>query len=86
MRNILLEERDRWCQGLAGSMETGAGVVDRGSKSVEREMSWRVDFGVESRDAAVDEQCLWIVNVAGAVDQGLAGPEEDDAGSIEQTN
>lgn len=86
MRSIPLEERDRWYQRLTGSMGTDAGAVDRGSKSVERGMSWRVDSGVGSRDAAVDEQCLWVADVANAVDQGLAGPEEGDAGSIEQTN
>lgn len=83
VRSILLEERGRWCQGLAESMGTGAGVVGRGSKGVEREMNWRVDYGVGSWDAAVDEQCLWIANVADAVDQGLAGQEADDAGCRE---
>lgn len=39
-------------------METGAGVVDRGSKSVERGTSLGVDSGVGSRDATVDERCL----------------------------
>ena len=37
-------------------------------------------------DAAVDGLCLWTVNVADAVDQGLAGRGEDDASSKEQTN
>lgn len=86
MRSIPLEERDRCFQGLAESMRAGGGEVDRGSKSVEREMSWRVDSGVGSRDAAVDEQCLWIANVADAGGQSLAGREEDDAGSKKKTN
>lgn len=41
-------------------------------------MSLRVDSGAGSRDAAVDGQCLWVANVANAVNLGLAGPEEDD--------
>lgn len=86
VRSIPLVERDRWCQGLAERMGTGVGVVGRGSKSVERGMSQRVDSGVESQDVAVDEQCLWIANVADAADQALAGREEDDASSIEPTN
>ena len=80
VRNIPLEERDRWCQELAEDMGTGAGVVGRGSKSVERETSLRVDSGVGSQDGAV-EQYLWIANVADAVERALAGREEDDAGS-----
>ena len=79
MRSIPLEEGGRWSRGLAEGMGTDAGVAGRDSKSVERGMSWRVDSGVGSRDAVVDEQCLWIANVADAVDQGLAGWEEDDA-------
>ena len=86
MRSIPLEERDRWCRGLAGSMRAGGEVVDRGLKSAERGTSLRVDSGVGNRDAAVDEQCLWVASVAGAGDQGLAGQEEDDASSVEQTN
>ena len=86
MRSIPLERGDRWDQGLAGSMGTDVGSVDRGSKNVEREMSWRVDSGVGSREVAADEQCLWIANVADVVDQGLAGREEDDAISIVETN
>ncbi len=58
VRNIPLGARDRWCQGLAESMRADGGVVDRGSKSVERGMSWRVDSGVERQDVAVDGQCL----------------------------
>lgn len=58
VRNIPLEARGRWCQGLAESMRADGGVVDRGWKSVERGRSWRVDSGVGSRDAAVDVQCL----------------------------
>ena len=61
-------------------------MVDRGSKSAEREMSLRVDSGAGSRDAAVDGQYLWVANVANAVNLGLAGPEEDDAGSMEKTS
>lgn len=86
MRSIPLGERDRWCQGLAGSMRAGGEVVDRGLKSTEKEMSLCADFGVGSRGAAVDEQCLSVANVADAEDQGLAGLEEDDASSVEQTN
>ena len=56
-------------------------MVDRGWKSVEKGMSFRVDSGVGSRDAAVGEQCLRIANVAGVGDQSLAGQEEDDASS-----
>ena len=67
-------------------METDDGAVHPDSKGVEKGMSLRVDFGVENRDAAVDGQCGWIANVADAVDQGLAGQGEDDAGSEEQTN
>ena len=67
-------------------MGTGGGAAHPGSKGVEKGMSWRVDFGVENRDAAADGQCVWIANVADAVDQGLAGQGEDDAGSKEQTN
>lgn len=83
MCSIPLQERDRWCRGLAGSMRAGGEVVDRGLKSAEKGMSLRVDSGVGNRDAAVDEQCLWVANVADAGDQGLAGQEEDDASSIE---
>lgn len=85
VRSIPLVERDRWGQGLAESTETGAGVVDRGSKSAERGMSLGVDSDVGSRDATVDEQFSSIANVADAVNQGLAG-REDDAGRIEQTD
>ena len=67
-------------------MGTGDGAVRPGLKGVEKGMSWRVDSGVGIRDAAVDEQCLWVANVVNAVDQGLAGWAEDDAGSKEQTN
>ena len=67
-------------------MLAGGEVVDRGLKSVEKGMNLRVDSGVGSRDAAVDEQCLWIANVAGVGDQSLAGQEENDAGSKEQPN
>lgn len=86
MRSIPLKERDRWCQGLTESMGTGAGVVDRGLKSVERGMSLGVDSDVGSRDATVDEQCLWIANVADAAYPVLAEREEDDAGGREQMN
>lgn len=58
VRSIPLEERGRSCQGLAESRRAEDGVVDRGSRNVEKGMSWRVDSGVGSRDAAVDEQCL----------------------------
>ena len=61
-------------------------MVDRGSKSGERGMSLRVDSGAGNPDAAVDGQCLWVANVANAVNLGLAGPEEDDAGNMEKTN
>ena len=61
-------------------------MVDRGSKSGARGMSLRVDFGAGSRDAAVDGQYLWVANVANAANLGLAGPEEDDAGSMETTS
>ena len=36
VRNTPLEERGRWRQGLAESMETGDGAVDRDSKDVEK--------------------------------------------------
>ena len=64
-------------------MGTDDGAAHPDSKGVEKEMSWRVDFGVENQDAAVDGQCGWIANVADAVDRGLAGQGEDDAGSEE---
>ena len=67
-------------------MWAGGEVVDRGLKSVEKGMNLRVDSGVGSRDVAVDEQYLWIANVADAGDQSLAGQEEDDADSKGQTN
>ena len=70
---------------MAANIGCDGGVVDRGVKSVERETSSRVESGAGSRDAAVDERCLWIANVADVVDQGLAGREEDDAGSMEKT-
>ena len=80
-RNIRREGRDRSRQGAAENMGTGDGAVHPDSKGVEKGMSWRVDFGVENLDAAVDGQCVWIANVADAVNQGLAGQGEDDAGS-----
>lgn len=86
VRRIPPEERDRWCLGLVANTGTDAGVVDRDSRSAERGMSLRVDSGVGSRDAPVDGQCLWVANVANAVNLGLAGPEEDDAGTMEKTN
>ncbi len=85
-RSIPPEERDRWRQGLTENMGIGDVAVDPGSKGAEKGMSWRVGSGVGSRDAAVDEQWSWIANVAGAVGQGLAGREEDDAGNVEQTD
>ena len=36
-------------------METDDGGVDRGGKGVGKGMSWRVDSGVGTRDAVVDE-------------------------------
>ena len=67
-RNIRREDRDRWRQELTENMGTGGGAVYPDSKGVEKGMSWRVDFGVENRDAAADGQCVWIANVADAVD------------------
>ena len=39
-------------------MATGDEAVHPGLKGVEKGMSWRVGFGVESRDAAVDGQSV----------------------------
>ena len=86
VRSIPLGERDRWRQRLAEYMWLDDGAVDPGSKGVEKGMNWRVGSDVGSRDAAVDEQRLWIANVADAVGRGLAGQDEDDAGSQGQTN
>ena len=54
-RSIPLEERDRWRRGAAENMETDGGGVDPGGKGAGMGMSWRVDSGVGTRDAAVDE-------------------------------
>ena len=86
VRSIPLEGDDRWRQGLAEYMWIDGGAVDPGSRGVEKGMNWRVDSDAGSRDAAVDEQRLWIANVADAVGRGLAGQEEDDAGGKGQTN
>ena len=86
VRSIPLEGGDRWRQGLAEYMWIDDGAVDPDWKGVEKGMNWRVGSDAGSRDATVDEQRLRIANVADAVGQGLAGQEEDDAGSQGRTN